>query len=51
MISVAVKEGGTDPSYNPALQSAIDKAKAENMPNDNIERAIKGSRRRCRYAL
>lgn len=41
MISVAVKEGGTDPSYNPALQSAIDKAKAENMPNDNIERAIK----------
>lgn len=41
MISVAVKEGGTDPAYNAALQSAIDKAKAENMPNDNIERAIK----------
>lgn len=41
MISVAVKEGGTDPAYNAALQTAIDKAKAENMPNDNIERAIK----------
>lgn len=41
MIMVAVKEGGPDPSYNAALQQAIDKAKAENMPNDNIDRAIK----------
>lgn len=41
MIMVATKEGGADPAYNAALQSAIDKAKAENMPNDNIERAIK----------
>lgn len=41
MITVAVKEGGPDPSYNASLQAAIDKAKAENMPNDNIERAIK----------
>lgn len=40
-ISVAVKEGGPDPEYNPALKAAIEKAKAENMPNDNIERAIK----------
>ena len=40
-IMVAAKEGGTDPEYNPALKAAIDKAKAENMPNDNIERAIK----------
>ncbi|MDD7363124.1 MAG: YebC/PmpR family DNA-binding transcriptional regulator [Peptoniphilus sp.] len=40
-ISVAVKEGGDDPDYNPALKAAIDSAKAENMPNDNIERAIK----------
>jgi len=40
-ISVAAKEGGPDPEFNPALQAAIDKAKAENMPNDNIERAIK----------
>lgn len=40
-IVVAVKEGGADPEYNAALQSAIEKAKAANMPNDNIERAIK----------
>lgn len=40
-IMVAVKEGGADPEYNPSLKVAIDKAKAENMPNDNIERAIK----------
>lgn len=40
-ISVAVREGGDNPDYNPALKAAIDKAKAENMPNDNIERAIK----------
>ncbi len=40
-ISVAVKEGGSDPEFNPALKAAIEKAKAENMPNDNIERAIK----------
>lgn len=40
-ITVAVKEGGDDPDYNPALKAAIDSAKAENMPNDNIERAIK----------
>lgn len=40
-ITVAVKEGGADPEYNPALKAAIDSAKAENMPNDNIDRAIK----------
>ncbi|MCR3956208.1 MAG: YebC/PmpR family DNA-binding transcriptional regulator [Gudongella sp.] len=40
-IMVAAKEGGGDPEYNPSLKAAIDKAKAENMPNDNIERAIK----------
>lgn len=40
-IMVAVREGGPDPDYNPALKSAIEKAKAANMPNDNIERAIK----------
>lgn len=40
-IMVAAREGGGDPDYNPALKSAIEKAKAENMPNDNIERAIK----------
>ncbi|AFS78058.1 DNA-binding regulatory protein, YebC/PmpR family [Gottschalkia acidurici 9a] len=40
-ITVAAREGGDDPEYNAALKSAIEKAKAENMPNDNIERAIK----------
>ncbi len=38
-ISVAAKAGG-DPDYNIALKHAIDKAKAINMPNDNINRAI-----------
>ncbi|WDV47525.1 YebC/PmpR family DNA-binding transcriptional regulator [Clostridiaceae bacterium M8S5] len=41
MIFVAVREGGADPEYNFSLKSAIDKAKAVNMPNDNIDRAIK----------
>lgn len=40
-ITVAVREGGPDPDYNTNLKNAIEKAKAENMPNDNIERAIK----------
>lgn len=40
-ITVAVKEGGSNPEFNPSLKSAIEKAKAENMPNDNIDRAIK----------
>lgn len=40
-IMVAVREGGSDPEYNASLKTAIEKAKAENMPNDNIERAIK----------
>lgn len=40
-ITVAVREGGNDPEYNSPLKNAIEKAKAENMPNDNIDRAIK----------
>ena len=40
-MSVAAKLGGGDPAANPRLRTAIDKAKAENMPKDNIERAIK----------
>lgn len=40
-IMVATKEGGPNPEFNPSLKSAIDKAKSVNMPNDNIERAIK----------
>lgn len=37
----AVKLGGPDPKNNPRLRLAIQKAKAENVPNDNIERNIK----------
>lgn len=40
-IYVAAKQGGGDPEANPSLRLAIDKARAANMPNDNIERAIK----------
>src|SRR5690625_3116586 len=40
-IYTAAKQGGGDPDMNPALRAAIDKAKADNMPNDNIDRAIK----------
>lgn len=37
----AVKQGGADPDANPKLRVAIEKAKAVNLPNDNIERNIK----------
>lgn len=40
-IYTAAKEGGGDPDMNPALRTAVEKAKADNMPNDNIDRAIK----------
>lgn len=40
VIAVAAKEGGGNPEYNATLKAAIDKAKADNMPNDNIDRAI-----------
>lgn len=40
-ISVAAKEGGGDPESNYRLNAAIQKAKANNLPADNIERAIK----------
>jgi YebC/PmpR family DNA-binding regulatory protein len=39
-ITVAAREGGTDPAMNISLANAIEKAKAESMPKDNIERAI-----------
>ncbi len=39
-ITVAAREGGGDPAMNMALANAIEKAKAESMPKDNIERAI-----------
>ncbi|WLD92224.1 YebC/PmpR family DNA-binding transcriptional regulator [Alkalihalobacillus sp. AL-G] len=38
---IAAKEGGGDPEMNPSLRLVIDKAKAANMPNENIDRAIK----------
>ena len=37
----AAKDGGADPEMNAALRLAVDKAKSNNMPNDNIDRAIK----------
>lgn len=40
LISVAARQGGGDIDANPALRLAVDKAKAVNMPKDNIERAI-----------
>lgn len=39
-ITVAAREGGGDPDMNPALSLAISKAKYNNMPNDNIQRAV-----------
>ena len=40
-ITVAARMGGGDPNFNPRLRMAVDKAKDENMPGENIERAIK----------
>lgn len=40
-ISIAAKAGGGDPNANPRLRSAIQAARAQSMPGDNIERAIK----------
>ena len=42
-IAIAVKEGGPDPVSNGKLRDVIAKAKASNVPNDNIERIIKKS--------
>ncbi len=40
-ITVAARQGGGDPNFNPRLRLAIDTAKAANMPADNIDRAVK----------
>ncbi len=40
-ITVAAREGGGDPEANPRLRTAVDNARAQNMPSDNIEKAIK----------
>jgi YebC/PmpR family DNA-binding regulatory protein len=42
-ITVAAKLGMPDPAFNPRLRAAVIAARAENMPKDNIERAIKKS--------
>jgi len=39
-ITIAARIGGGDPNTNPRLRSAISSAKSENMPNENVERAI-----------
>ena len=51
-IAVAVKDGGSDPANNSRLKDVIAKAKANNMPNDTIERGIKkaaGDAASCNY--
>ena len=40
-IAIAVKNGGGDPALNPRLATVIQKARANNMPNENIQRSIK----------
>lgn len=40
-ISIAVKEGGPNPEYNTRLRAIIQNAKSDNMPKENIDRAIK----------
>lgn len=40
-IAMAVREGGSDPAHNSRLRDVIAKARANNMPNDNIDRSIK----------
>ena len=42
-IAIAVKDGGPEPANNPALRALIANCKRENMPKDNIERAIKNA--------
>src|SRR2546428_13494524 len=40
-ITIAAKQGGGDPGHNARLRTASEAAKAENMPADNIDRALK----------
>lgn len=40
-LTLAARDGGGDPEFNPRLRTLIQKAKASNMPADNVERAIK----------
>ncbi len=41
LISIAAKQGGTNPETNPKLRMAVETARSANMPKDNIERAVK----------
>ena len=41
LITIAARQGGGDPDMNPALRLAIENAKKENVPSNNIERAVK----------
>ena len=40
-LTIAARDGGGDPDMNPTLRLAIERARAQNMPNTNIDRAIK----------
>ena len=40
-ITIAVREGGSEPDTNPRLRVLVQQAKKENMPKENVERAIK----------
>lgn len=40
-LSIAARENGSDPEFNPRLRTVMSKAKAANMPADNVDRAIK----------
>ena len=40
-LTIAARDGGGDPEFNPRLRTIIAKGKAANMPNDNIDKAIK----------
>ncbi|MBT7736444.1 YebC/PmpR family DNA-binding transcriptional regulator, partial [Candidatus Peregrinibacteria bacterium] len=41
LIMISARDGGGDPDMNPTLRTAISNAKADNVPNTNIEKAIK----------
>jgi len=41
LITIAARDGGGDPDMNPGLRLSVENAKKENMPNENIDRAIK----------
>ena len=40
-LTLAARDGGGDPEFNPRLRTLIQKAKSSNMPADNVDRAIK----------